>query len=75
MLPSTEGTRLALVTRGLVDKPVGGTHPSLRSKEGCVSVSALFDSAIVDLGGELQHISVPLLRVLVQLDLFQEVYD
>ena len=53
-----------------VDKPVGEVHRGSRSDPLCVSVSALFDPTVVDLGGELQHISSPLLRVLVQLNLF-----
>ena len=54
------------------DKAVG-VPEGWRSHPSGVSVSALFDPRVVDMGGELQHVSVPLLRVLVQLDLFQEV--
>ena len=72
MLPSTEGTRLALVTRGLVDKPVGGVHRGSRSDPLCVSVSAL-PSPVIRKSGELQHVSAALCAVLVSLS--QEVYD
>ena len=71
MRPSTEGPGIGRSTQLFADKPVGGTSPSLRSKEGDVSVSALFDPRVVDMGGELLHISVPLKRVLVQLWLFE----
>ena len=50
-----------------------GVHRGSRSDPRCVSVSALFDPRVVDMGGELLHVSVPLQRLLVQLDLFQEV--
>ena len=50
---------------------VGDTQGGWRSHPPCVSVSALFDPSVVDLGGELQHVFVPLQRVLVQLNLFE----
>ncbi len=61
--------------RLLVDKPVGGVPEGWRSHPSGVSVSALFDPRVVDMGGELLHISVPLQRVLGQLDLFREEHD
>ncbi len=66
MRPSTEGPGIGRSTRLLVDKPVGGTQPSLRSKEGCVSVSAL-TATPVRKSGELQDISSVLVTVLVHL--------
>ena len=50
------------------DKSVGVPRAS-RSEALGVSVSALFDPSVVDLGGELQHISEPLKEVLIQLTL------
>ena len=50
------------------DKSVGVPEAS-RSEASGVSVSALFDPSVVDLGGELQHVSVVLRTVLIQLTL------
>ena len=54
-------------TLGLETMVVGEpAPPRSRSDLGGVSVSALFDPSLVDLG-ELQHISSPLADVLIQL--------
>ena len=50
------------------DKSVGVPRAS-RSEALGVSVSALFDPSVVDLGGELQHVSDVLRTVLIQLTL------
>ena len=74
MRQSTEGPCIGRRTRLHADKPVGGVQRGSRSEPLCVSVSALFDPSAVDLG-ELQHVSGPLLRVLMQLEMFKEEDD
>ena len=71
----TQGSGMGRRTRLSADKPVGEVLEGWRSHPSSVSVSALFDPRVVDMGGELLHVSVPLQRVLIQLNLFPEVYD
>jgi len=54
------------------DKQVGDSKGGGAATPFGVSVSALFDPSVVDLGGELLHISRPLKEVLIQLTLFEE---